>query len=82
MYKYLTDAAYLRDYKIHVTFNTGEKGVVDLSGIVGGKGIFAPLKDLKNFSQVEFSPELDTICWPNGADLAPEFLYSQLLPSS
>jgi len=82
MYKYLTDAAYLRDYKVYIKFNTGEEGVVSLEDTVGGKGIFKPLKDLKNFSKVEFSKELDTICWPNGADLAPEYLYQKLRSSS
>ena len=79
MYRFLTDAAYLRDYKVHVKFNTGEEGVVDLSDTVGGNGVFKPLKDLKKFAEVEYSPELDTICWPNGADLAPSYLYSKLI---
>lgn len=78
MYKYLTSAAYLRDYKVYVTFNTGEAGVVDLADTVGREGIFKPLRDLDNFRQLEYSPELDTICWPNGADLAPEYLYGKL----
>lgn len=78
MYHYLTDAAYLRDYKVYVKFNTGEEGVVDLADTVGEKGVFKPLKDPRVFAQLEFSRELETICWPNGADLAPEYLYRKL----
>jgi hypothetical protein len=36
--------------------------------------MFEPLKDLAEFQNVSVDPELETIVWPNGADLAPEFL--------
>ncbi len=34
-----------------------------------------PLKDAVLFAQASVHPELETVTWPNGADLAPEFLY-------
>jgi hypothetical protein len=37
--------------------------------------MFEPLKDPDLFLQVKVDPELETVIWPNGADLAPEFLY-------
>ena len=37
--------------------------------------IFEPLRDRRLFQQVHVNPETNTIEWPNGADLAPEFLY-------
>ena len=43
--------------------------------------MFEPLKDLSLFSQVKLDTELDTIIWPNGADLAPEFLHELLQQS-
>lgn len=39
--------------------------------------MFAPLKDVEVFKSFRFDPELATIVWPSGADLAPEFLYEQ-----
>jgi hypothetical protein len=37
--------------------------------------MFEPLKDVTLFAQVAVHRELETVTWPNGADLAPEFLY-------
>ena len=37
--------------------------------------VFEPLRDQALFAQVAVEPELETVTWPNGADLAPEFLY-------
>jgi hypothetical protein len=37
--------------------------------------MFEPLRNAEVFQQVKVDPELETVVWPNGADLAPEFLY-------
>jgi len=42
--------------------------------------LFGVLKDKDLFAQVSIHPELDTVTWPNGADLAPEFLYRAARP--
>ncbi|MBL4911207.1 MAG: DUF2442 domain-containing protein [Alteromonadaceae bacterium] len=36
--------------------------------------MFEPLKNISVFSKVAVDPELETVVWPNGADLAPEYL--------
>ncbi len=74
MFLHITNAKYLGDYKVEVTFNDGSSGVADLSDILQGP-VFEALKDLSIFSQVSVDEKLETITWPNGADLAPEFLY-------
>lgn len=76
MILHVTKANYLEDYRIEVAFNNGKIGIVDLSQCLTGL-IFAALKDLKMFSQLKLDTELNTIVWPNGADLAPEYLYFQ-----
>ena len=45
-------------------------------------GRIEPLKDVELFAQAAVDPELETVVWPNGADLAPEFLYQAVRQSS
>ena len=71
------EARYVREYVVWLRFSDGTAGEVDLAGEFRGE-IFAPLKDVAFFAQVRVDPELHTIAWPNGADLAPEFLYDLL----
>ncbi len=39
--------------------------------------VFEPLKDESLFSQVAVD-EFGAVCWPNGADLAPDALHDRL----
>jgi hypothetical protein len=66
----------MENYRIEVSFNDGKTGTVDLSQSLTGY-VFNPLKDIRIFSQLKVDQELNTIVWPNGADLAPEYLYFQ-----
>jgi hypothetical protein len=77
----VTDARYLGDYRVWVMFSDGTSGEVDLSSRLHGP-VFEPLKDLALFSKVRFDAEADTIVWPNGADLAPEFLHDLAVGAS
>lgn len=74
MILHVTEAKYLDEYKVQVSFNNGRTGVADLAGALYGP-IFAPLKEKSYFSTLRVDDELDTIAWPNGADLAPEYVY-------
>ena len=70
----VTDVKLVRDFVVWVRFNDGSEGEVDLSGELDGP-IFEALKDPKVFAQVRLDPDVHTLVWPNGADLAPEFLH-------
>ncbi|MEK6371096.1 MAG: DUF2442 domain-containing protein [Acidobacteriota bacterium] len=73
MYYTVIDARYVRDHVIWVKFEDGTAGEVDLSGELWGE-VFEPLKDPAYFRRFEVA-EYGTIVWPNGADIAPEFLH-------
>lgn len=73
----LVDAYYVRDYTIHLRFADGVEGDVDLRDELYGE-VFEPLKDSAVFRQFTVHPEFHTLAWPNGADLAPEFLYDKV----
>lgn len=62
--------------RLRLCFADGAAGVVDVATLVQFSGVFAPLQDPATFAQVRVDPESGTICWPNGADLAPETLYA------
>jgi Protein of unknown function (DUF2442) len=66
----------LADYRLWLRFDDGTSGTVDMSAELWGP-MFEPLKDKTLFAQATIHPELETVTWPNGADLAPEFLYEQ-----
>jgi hypothetical protein len=74
MFLHITEAKYIEDYRVEVSFDNGCKGIADLSEVLKGT-VFEPLKDKKVFSQLKVDPELETIAWPNGADLAPEYVF-------
>jgi hypothetical protein len=72
----LIKARYLNGYRIALTFETGERGVLDMKDH-RWRGVFEPLRNLEVFRSFKLDDELETIVWPSGADLAPEYLYEQ-----
>lgn len=70
----VVEARHVRDYVLWLRFSDGLIGEVDLGGRLRGR-IFEPLQEIAQFAQVRVDPEIQTIAWPNGADLAPEFLH-------
>lgn len=70
---HIRSAKYLSGFKLWLVFDDGTAGEVDLDGVLNGP-VFDVLKDIDVFKKVAVDPELETVVWPNGADLAPEFL--------
>ena len=66
MLKDLVEVRPLGGYRLHLRFEDGVEGDVDLGGVIEFKGIFAPLRDEKEFAKVRVHSELGTIVWPDG----------------
>ena len=67
------EANYVSDYKIELIFNTGLRKTVDFSRWLRGP-VFDSLRNRTEFRK--FFIAGGTVCWPNGADIAPETLFS------
>ena len=79
MFTHVTQAKYIDDYRVWLSFNDGAEGEIDLSSELYGE-IFEPLKDPSFFKS--FRLEGHTLSWSNGADFAPEFLREHLQPEN
>lgn len=66
----------LPGYRLYVEFSDGLSGEVELSDRLFGS-VFEPLRDPSRFAEVTVD-EFGAVCWPNGADLAPDALHSRL----
>lgn len=64
------------NYQLHISFEDGVAGVIDISKVVEFTGVFAPLQDKEYFATVQVNPEYGTIKWESGADLDPDVLYA------
>ncbi|MCA9408429.1 MAG: DUF2442 domain-containing protein [Candidatus Omnitrophica bacterium] len=71
-------AKLIKDYMVEFIFDNKKKGRVDLRKYLG-RGVFAQLLNKKNFNKFYVNEELGTICWPNGADIAPDTLYREII---
>ena len=73
---HVLEVRYVAGYTVWLRFRDGTVGEVDLEPALRGP-VFAPLREHLYFRQYALHPEFHTIVWPNGADIAPEYLYQQ-----
>ena len=78
MLKDIVAARALGDYRLHLWFEDGVEGVVDLAPHLSFRGVFGPLRDPAYFAQARVDPDLGPVAWPNGADLDPDVLYGRI----
>ena len=78
---WITEVAYVDEYKIKIMFNDNTNGIIDFAPIIeqDHRLIIKELKQPDIFQN--FSVKLDTLVWPNGADFSPEYLYENIKKS-
>ncbi len=67
----------LDDYKIHLKYEDGTQGELDLSHLKG-KGVFKFWDDYKNFKKVYIDPVTHSIAWSDEVDICPDNAYIKI----
>jgi uncharacterized protein YkvS len=67
------------NYKIYIEFNDGLSGIIDFKDKIttDHRSIIKELADKNKFNKIKI--ERHTVCWDNGVDFAPEYLYEQVI---
>lgn len=73
----LTHIEVLPQYRLHMQFANGEAGILDMTPYLNF-GVLSRLSDPAVFAQATIS--FDTVEWPCGVDLDPEFVYTKFKP--
>lgn len=71
------EARYVKGYILWLRFRDGTRGEIDLEPALNGP-MLEPLRDPVFFRRFAIHPVFQTLVWPNGADLAPEYLHDHV----
>ena len=74
----IINAEIKNDYNISVEFNNGTKGTINFQKILeeDHREIIRELLNKELFNTVKVN--LNTLCWDNEVDFAPDYLYEQI----
>jgi hypothetical protein len=73
----ITQASVPRHGVLRLTFADGATGEVDVLDSMRGP-VFERAVTPEGFAEVSIDLESGTVCWPGGADLAPDTLYERV----
>ena len=78
MLAYVIKAELCEGYKIYIEFSDGLSGIIDFKDKIttDHREIIRELVDKNKFNKIKI--ERHTLCWENGVDFAPEYLYDQI----
>jgi Protein of unknown function (DUF2442) len=72
----VTEVEVIGDRRLRVSFGDGLVGDIDFTER-NWRGVSEPLADPSFFAQARYDPDVRTVAWPNGFDMAPETLYER-----
>jgi hypothetical protein len=73
----ITDVEVPRHGTLRIRFADGLEGEVEVLDRMHGP-VFERARTAAGFVDVRVDTELGTVCWPGGADLAPDTLYERI----
>ncbi len=73
---HVLEARQVSGHIVWLRFRDGTTGAVDLTSVPRGP-VFELLQDVEYFRRFQIHPAFRTLVWPNGADVAPEYLQQQ-----
>jgi hypothetical protein len=73
----ITDVVVSAHGRLRLTFADGLTGEVDVLDRMRGP-VFTRARTPEGFVEVRVDSQTGTVCWPNGADLAPDTLYERV----
>jgi len=75
---HILEARYRGGHVVWLRFRDGTSGEIDLAPALQGP-VFEPLlHDLGYFQRFSIDPAFHTLVWPNGVDIAPEYLHDNV----
>lgn len=77
MFPKLLSVKAIQKYSLHLRYDDGAEGTVDLSHLAG-RGVFRQWDDKDLFSQVSIDKETNALIWNEILDLDPDNLYLQI----
>ncbi len=77
----IVEASVLRHGVLLVRFADGLRGEVDVLERMYGP-VFESARTPEGFAELSVDPDTGTVCWPGGADLAPDTLYERVRTGS
>lgn len=73
----IIDVEYLGGHKLHLLFNDGKEGDIDLAPAINHIPPYQELRDPNRF--IQFGLIGGTLVWSNDLDMAPDWLYEEML---
>ena len=75
---HVINAELKNDYNVYIEFNNGKKGVINFKDIFENdhREVIKELLNKDLFKTLKIN--LNTLCWDNEVDFAPDYLYGQI----
>jgi len=67
-----------KEYQVLIQFNDGLEGILDFKQILDNDSRDKVRELLNKELFARLRVELDTVCWDNGVDFAPDYLYEKV----